>query len=100
MPLVFAEPAELHATAHKIREHAADLRRRATLLAGSAERAQWRSPAASAFRTRVSEVAARMRSAAHHLERSAEALDRHARAVSRTVHTVEHAAVQAIKVLI
>lgn len=100
MPLLFADPADLHRAAHRIREHAADLRRRAALLTGSAERAQWRSPAAAAFRGHVGQMSGRMCSAAHQLERTAETLDRHARAVSHTIHSVEHAAVRAVQAVI
>lgn len=100
MPLLPAEPAQLHATAHRIRTHAADLRHRAVMLAGSADRTRWQSPAATAFRARVDEVCGRMRLAAHRLDSSADALDRHARAVGRTVHTVEHAVAGAVRALI
>lgn len=100
MPLLFADASDLHATARRIRDHSDDLRRRAALLARSADEVAWRSPAAAAFRHRAAGLTGRMRTAAHHLDRSAERLDEHARRVGHALAAVEHAAVRAVEVFV
>jgi len=100
MPSLLTDPAQLHATARRIRDHAGELRHRAALLSRSAEQVHWHSCAATEFRQRVTEVAHRMSTAAAQLDVSADHLDRHARRVGHALAGIEHTALKTAEVLL
>jgi uncharacterized protein YukE len=96
MSLPFADTAELHAVAHRIRSHSDALRARAVALAARSENAHWHSRAADAFRAHVRQVTATMRSAAGRLDDAADALDRHANRVHQRIEQMERLAAGAV----
>jgi hypothetical protein len=107
--MLFADPGELRAIAHRIARHADQIRDQAAELVRAADAARWHSCAATACRQRVQAIATDLRRAAGELDDAAAAMLRHADRVSgylefmkhevqAVVDGVEHAASSALQV--
>lgn len=89
------DPAALDTVARHLCGHADDLRGRASRLVAAAETVRWHSPAASAFRGDVRDLALSFRRAAGEIDDAADSLSRHARTVrlvEAPARAVQHAA--------
>jgi hypothetical protein len=78
---VLPDPDALERIAGQLRGHSDELRRRAGSLTVAAQRVQWRSTGADAFRARVHGIALQIGQAASHVDGAAETLRHHAACV-------------------